>query len=174
MKRVVIIAKGNLLRTLYRDKVERVARTLNLCGYVANSKHHDVLIVAEGEDEQIEQFIKRIKISHYPCNVEELIVNEMPYQGEFEYFEIRRDEWYDELGELYDTWAKILARSIEKVEKAQTAVNPSERSGAPDEKKQATDIAQETLWDFLCELGKRKISYTNITREELHEEVAAL
>lgn len=38
--------------------------------------------------------------------------------------------------------------------------------------KQAADIAQLTLWDFLYELGKRKISYTNITLEELHEELA--
>jgi predicted HTH domain antitoxin len=40
--------------------------------------------------------------------------------------------------------------------------------------KQAADIAQVTLWDFRYELGKRKISYTNLTRAELHDEVAEL
>jgi predicted HTH domain antitoxin len=40
--------------------------------------------------------------------------------------------------------------------------------------KQAADIAQLTLWDFLYELGKRKISYTNITREELQEELTVV
>ncbi|MDI6886834.1 MAG: UPF0175 family protein [archaeon] len=37
--------------------------------------------------------------------------------------------------------------------------------------KQAADTAQLTLWDFLYELGKRKISYTNITLEDLQEEL---
>ena len=37
--------------------------------------------------------------------------------------------------------------------------------------KQAADTAKLTLWDFLYELGKRKVSYTNITVEDLQEEL---
>ena len=37
--------------------------------------------------------------------------------------------------------------------------------------KQAADTAGLTLWDFLYELGKRKISYTNITVDDLREEL---
>ncbi|MEA2052975.1 MAG: UPF0175 family protein [Euryarchaeota archaeon] len=37
--------------------------------------------------------------------------------------------------------------------------------------KQAADTAQLTLWDFLYELGKRKISYTNIAVDDLQEEL---
>ena len=37
--------------------------------------------------------------------------------------------------------------------------------------KQASDTAQLTLWDFLYELGKRKISYTNIALDDLQEEL---
>ncbi|MBA7539341.1 hypothetical protein ES705_31620 [subsurface metagenome] len=37
--------------------------------------------------------------------------------------------------------------------------------------KQAADTAKLTLWDFLYELGKRKISYTNITVDDLQEEL---
>ncbi len=37
--------------------------------------------------------------------------------------------------------------------------------------KQAADTAKLTVWDFLYELGKRKISYTNITLEDLQEEL---
>ena len=37
--------------------------------------------------------------------------------------------------------------------------------------KQASDTARLTLWDFLYELGKRKVSYTNITVEDLQEEL---
>ena len=37
--------------------------------------------------------------------------------------------------------------------------------------KQAADTAQLTLWDFLYELGKREVSYTNITVDDLQEEL---
>jgi len=37
--------------------------------------------------------------------------------------------------------------------------------------KQAAEIAGITVWDILYELGKRKISYTNITVEDLHDEL---
>ena len=40
--------------------------------------------------------------------------------------------------------------------------------------KQAADTAQLTLWDFLYELGKRKISYTNIAVEDLREELGKI
>jgi acylphosphatase len=125
MKRVVLIAKGDILRTLYRDEVERLTRTLNLCGFVENSTPYDVRIVAEGEEAAIDLFIEQVKMTQFPFNVKELIVNDEPVQGDFEYFEIRRGEWHEELGELYYAWAKILARSIEK---DPTSVPPSERS----------------------------------------------
>jgi len=37
--------------------------------------------------------------------------------------------------------------------------------------KQAANTACLTVWDFFYELGKRKISYTNITVEDLREEL---
>ena len=40
--------------------------------------------------------------------------------------------------------------------------------------KQAADTAQLTLWDFLYVLGKRKVSYTNITVEDLREELGKI
>jgi len=40
--------------------------------------------------------------------------------------------------------------------------------------KQAADTAQLTLWDFLYELGKREVSYTNITVEDLQEELGKI
>ena len=40
--------------------------------------------------------------------------------------------------------------------------------------KQAADTAQLTLWDFLYELGKRKVRYTNIAVEDLREELGKI
>jgi len=37
--------------------------------------------------------------------------------------------------------------------------------------KQAAELADLTVWDILYEFGKRKISYTNITVDNLHEEI---
>jgi len=62
MKRVVIIAKGEVQRVGYRDEVERIARKLRLGGFVENKKPYDVRIVAEGEADIISLFIDKIKI----------------------------------------------------------------------------------------------------------------
>lgn len=40
--------------------------------------------------------------------------------------------------------------------------------------KQAADIANLTVWDILYEFGKRKISYTNITTDDLCNEIESL
>lgn len=40
--------------------------------------------------------------------------------------------------------------------------------------KQAADIAELSIWDLLHELGKRSISFTNITLEDLKEELEEL
>ncbi|HUY00002.1 MAG TPA: UPF0175 family protein [Candidatus Deferrimicrobium sp.] len=40
--------------------------------------------------------------------------------------------------------------------------------------KQAADLAEISLWDFLHELGKMKISFTNINVEDLREELEDL
>ena len=37
--------------------------------------------------------------------------------------------------------------------------------------KQAANLAELSIEDFLLELGKRKVSFTNITIEELREEL---
>ncbi|NHI93716.1 MAG: UPF0175 family protein [Candidatus Lokiarchaeota archaeon] len=40
--------------------------------------------------------------------------------------------------------------------------------------KQAADLAEISVWDMLHELGKMKISFTNITIEDLKEEIETL
>lgn len=118
MKRVVIIAKGEVQRVGYRDEVERIARKLRLRGFVENIKPYDVRIVAEGEADIISRFIEQIKIKKYPIDVEDLEVNFEDFKGEFEYFEIRRGDWHEELGERLDAAGKLLYRSVEISEKS--------------------------------------------------------
>jgi acylphosphatase len=118
MKRVVIVAKGEVQRVGYRDEVERIARKLRLSGFVENIKPYDVRIVAEGEADIISRFIEQIKIKKYPIDVEDIEVNFEDFKGEFEYFEIRRGDWHEELGERLDAAGKLLYKSVELGEKS--------------------------------------------------------
>jgi|Deesub1362A_J573_1020465.scaffolds.fasta_scaffold00285_41 acylphosphatase/uncharacterized coiled-coil DUF342 family protein len=108
MKRVTIIARGEVQRVNYRDEVERIARKLKLTGYVKNLKPYDVMVVAEGDEVKLKEFIKLIKINKYPILVEKLEVEWSNATGEFSYFEIIRGEWQEELFERFDVAGKVL------------------------------------------------------------------
>ena len=102
----------------YRDAVEEIARKLKITGFVENLKPYDVRIVAEGEDERIDIFIERIKIKKFPIDVETIEVGFEEFKGEFEYFEIKRGEWGEEIAERLDTAGKLLYRSVELGERS--------------------------------------------------------
>lgn len=113
MKRAVIYVKGRVQRVGYRDEVEEIARQLEIAGFVKNIKPYDVQIIAEGEDSNIEQFIRQIKIKRFPINVEMVEVQLKEFKSEFEYFKIKRGEWQEEIGERLDMAGKLLHKSIE-------------------------------------------------------------
>jgi len=116
MKRVVIIAKGEVQRVGYRDTVEKIVRKLKLTGFVENLKPYDVKIVAEGEQDALDVFITQIRIEKHPIapiSVEDLDVRFEAATDEFEYFEIKRGDWQDELGERLDVAGALLYRSVE-------------------------------------------------------------
>ncbi len=116
MKRAVIIAKGEVQRVGYRDTVEKIARKLKLTGFVENLKPYDVRIVAEGEQDVLDEFITQIRIEKHPItpiSVEDLNVEFESATDEFEYFEIKRGDWQDELGERLDIAGALLYRSVE-------------------------------------------------------------
>ncbi len=116
MKRVVVIAKGEVQRVGYRDIVEKIARKLHLTGHVENLKPYDVKIVAEGDESSLDEFITRIRIDNHPASpisVEDIDVEFGAATGEFEYFEIMRGDWTEELGEHMDVAGALLYRSVE-------------------------------------------------------------
>jgi acylphosphatase len=148
MKRAVIIAKGEVQRVGYRDTAEKIARKLKLTGFVENLKPYDVRIVAEGEQDVLDEFITQIRIEKHPIapiSVERLDVEFEAATGEFEYFEIRRGDWNEELGERLDAAGALLYRSVElgtrsveigekSVELGEKSVELGERSVAIGEK----------------------------------------
>jgi acylphosphatase len=107
MKRAEVLAKGRVQRVGYRDEVEEIARRVGITGFVENVTPYDVRIVAEGEDSALERFLEEIKIKKYPIDVERLEVRFEDFKAEFEYFEIKRGEWQEELGERLDAAVKL-------------------------------------------------------------------
>ena len=112
MKRATIITKGDVQRVGYRDVVEKIARKLKLTGFVENLKPYDVKIVVECEEDILDEFITRIRIDEPPVSVEDIDVEFGAATGEFEYFEIRRGDWKEELGECMDTAGAMLYMSV--------------------------------------------------------------
>ena len=114
--RATIIAKGEVQRVGYRDAVEKIARKLKLTGFVENLKPYDVRIVAEGEEDVLNESVAQIRITRHPIapiSVEDLDVEFGAATKEFEYFAIRRGDWKEELGERMDTAGALLYRSVE-------------------------------------------------------------
>ena len=101
-KRAIITASGEVQRVGYRGVVERFARKLKLTGFVENIKPYDVRVVCEGDKTSLDSFIKLIRINEYPIEVEHLDVKFEDAIGEFEYFEIKRGDMAEELGERLD------------------------------------------------------------------------
>ena len=164
MQRVTLIAKGEVQRVGYRDDVERIARKLNITGYVENQKPYDVKIVAEGEAAVIDQFIERIKINRFPIDVEHVEVNFGDYKGEFEYFEIKRGEWQEEFGERLDIAGRLFYRNIELSERS---VELGERNVALSERSVELGERNVVLGEESVSIGKLMLDKQDETITEL-------
>ncbi|PKP56999.1 MAG: hypothetical protein CVT89_05230, partial [Candidatus Altiarchaeales archaeon HGW-Altiarchaeales-2] len=86
--------------------------------FVENVKPRDVKIVVEGEEEKIKKFIEKIKINEYPVDVKEINVSYEEPTNEFKYFEIKRGDWKEELGERFDVAGALLYKSVALGEKS--------------------------------------------------------
>ena len=102
MKRATIIAKGEVQGVGYRGVVFKIARKLNITGFVENIKPYDVRIIAEGEKKNIDNFVEQIKIEEHPILVEWVDITFEEPTGGFEYFEVKRGDMSEELGERLD------------------------------------------------------------------------
>ncbi len=132
--RAVITAKGEVQRVGYRDAVERIARKMKLTGFIENIKPYDVRIICEGNKAIIDSFIRQINIKEYPIDVEHLDVNFEDATGEYEYFEIKRGDMAEELGERLDIARAEMTKMTQKqdvmIEKLDTNIAISKENTA--------------------------------------------
>jgi len=118
MKRVVAIASGEVQSVGYRDIIKKTARRLGVTGQVRNLMPYDVEIIAEADEEVLTGFIDAIKIQKYPVFVEHLNVRWETGTGEYDYFDIIRGNWQDELFERMDLAGGMMYRSLELSEES--------------------------------------------------------
>jgi acylphosphatase len=113
MKRAIIITKGRVQRVGYRDLVADWAMDLGLVGFIENQPDGTVKIIAEGEEERLEEFIREAQPEDDPLiRIAQVDVGYEKATGEFELFTIKRGSYEEETGERLDTAAKSLKELI--------------------------------------------------------------
>lgn len=86
MKRVTAIITGNVQRAGYRGKVIDIAIAFGLRGIVQNLEDGRVKVTAEGDEADLERFIRAIDIKNTLIHVSSIASNYSPATGEYEGF----------------------------------------------------------------------------------------
>lgn len=89
MKRYSITVKGLVQGVGFRYFTLKKAIEHGLKGYVKNLADENVEIEVEGENGIIIDFMKALKVGPRSSRVSDLVINELPFMGEYEEFEIR-------------------------------------------------------------------------------------
>ncbi len=114
MQRATITVSGEVQGVGYRDLVSKIARKMKITGFVENIKPYDVRIVCEGSKENIYSFIEKLNIKKFPVDVEEIKFDLDEPSGEFEFFEVKRGDIGDELGERLDVARLEMTKMVER------------------------------------------------------------
>jgi acylphosphatase len=83
MQRLTAYVSGTVQKTGYRAQVLIMARALGLAGYAQNLSDGRVKIVAEGEEADLERFLKALKIRDTFIDVDEILGEYSPATGEY-------------------------------------------------------------------------------------------
>ena len=83
------IVKGYVQGVGYRYFAMRQAEKLQITGYVRNLANGDVEVFAEGEEEDIEQFVQELKKGPAFAHVQEIEVTRSPYEHRFDTFSVK-------------------------------------------------------------------------------------
>ncbi|MGQ9781882.1 MAG: acylphosphatase [Nitrososphaeria archaeon] len=100
MIRAEIIVNGEVQRVGYRDFAQKVARKLDIKGYVENLRDGSVKIVCESDEDKMKEFVEELKAEVGLIKVVNAqIAKTSPATGEFQYFEIKYGPFEEELSE---------------------------------------------------------------------------
>jgi len=88
MKRLRLVVSGIVQGVGFRWYTQRIAKSLDLNGWVRNLQNGDVEIVVEGKNDIIEMFISELKSGYLGKNISKMKKFEEEYKGEFLDFNI--------------------------------------------------------------------------------------
>lgn len=119
-KRGTITVKGEVQRAGYRDVVQKIARKLDITGFIENMKPYNVRIICEGEKTQLKKFLKEINIQDDPLiTIDDTTIKYEKPTNEFKYFKIKRGTYDEENAERLD----LAAAHLKNLTKAVTTMN---------------------------------------------------
>lgn len=90
MKRMHANIMGRVQGVFFRAETERMARSLNLTGWVRNTENGDVEALFEGEDKDIERMIAWCHKGPPHARVDRVDAEEQPYSGDLHGFSVRQ------------------------------------------------------------------------------------
>lgn len=88
MKRIHVYISGKVQGVNFRWNTKLVADRLGIKGWVKNLTDGRVEIIAEGNDEKIQIFLKYVKKGPVLARIDEIDVIEQEYKNEFKEFSI--------------------------------------------------------------------------------------
>ena len=88
MKRYHLFISGIVQGVGFRWYTQRIARSNNICGWVKNLPDGRVEVVAEGKEEDIENFLNALKEGYLGRNIEKIDKSEEVYEGKYTDFSI--------------------------------------------------------------------------------------
>jgi acylphosphatase len=89
MKAVHLLVEGFVQGVGFRYFVVRKARSLGLYGFVRNTHHGAVEIVAEGEIGILNQFLEEVKVGPISSDVRDVKVEWIEPTGEYQTFDVK-------------------------------------------------------------------------------------
>jgi acylphosphatase len=124
MIRAILYISGKVQHANYRSKVVSLAKKYNVTGNIQNLSNGNVKIIAEGEEKNMERFIKDINIQNTLINVTDLKKEYSTPTGEYEGFyklvsEGETDERLDTAADLLKELINVTRNGFSGLEKKQ-------------------------------------------------------
>lgn len=89
-KRIHLVVRGRVQGVYFRATAQREARQHGLCGWVKNRADGSVEIVAEGEEDDVKDFLSWAQSGPSTARVDDVDVRWRSYTGEYTDFRITR------------------------------------------------------------------------------------
>jgi len=159
MIRANLYISGKVQHANYRSKVVSLAKKYNVTGNIQNLSNGNVKIIAEGEEKDMERFIKDINIQNTLINVTDLKKEYSTPTGEYEGFYKLVSE--GETDERLDTAADLLKELI----------NVTRNGFSRLENKQDVMIEKQ---DVMIEKQEETMGKIDLNRLEIKSEIHAL